>query len=316
MTMDLKTKISKKANADHYETWAGIYVGLRYVGILFLTASALFSARFFEDWFARFVPEQYAFYPAATLSLLVSGIIGALAFKVIMSYHKQRWVDVPPLPAVLLVLFVGINAYCDFNGAPRYAKDFAVTPSNLETAQWDLQATNAERKISAIYKKYCWKGNCPSSAAQVEAYTNKFGHGKGPSEDAKKIRDLEQERNVYIGNKVSANERYEAALVEYEQTLEENQLSLKGGALILTLLFGLMSIWRVSFAIRVANEHWPDSKSHWPSGPTNSKAPQYNAEQFAEASSHLQAAAQENADLREELNAMKDSIDSKKKGLR
>ncbi len=301
MTFSKQQMEAKYRYTDEYTHWHGVWIALGIFEIILMAISVAFSYKFCEYFLFSKITTDYAWIPSIILPILVSFSILNLTWRV---WAKIRLTQEPPaMQTFILVILVLLNCASDFIGGPKFAEEIRKKPPtiNVETKPINESIAKVDAQINSVYSKYKWNGKQPSTIGAVEKHTTKHGHT--PKKDADELRALYAEKAIYVNQLKSSNDRFDNLHRVYEANLEEDQYLLRGVSCVVTVIFLIISFWRTSFAVKVANPE--DATNNPPQTEEDKKdtKQKYTEEEMKIGEQYLEQLAKENPDVLEEILA-------------
>lgn len=286
-----ESKYRQRTFKERYTTW---YFLFELVALLALLYSAIASASFYESIFQGWgMSGNWALYMGLIVSGSIAFLIGFGSHHSITYFIENGKLDMIALGVVLPL--IGWNIYTDINGAPEVAvKLNSSPPTNTEYAILQSKIDSLDSSKDAIWEKYRWKGKLPS--AITPAY-KKWGHDVDG--DLATLDQIRQERKNVLDLQSIATADFQKAKDKHNLNIERQQGLMKGGVIISTLIYFLLSAWCHWFGLKVCRIKEIEQKKE-------EQLEEVQEEENKELQTAWANLLSENAELREELRARKE----------
>ena len=286
-----ESKYRQRTFKERYTTW---YFLFELVAFLALLYSAVASASFYESIFLGWgMTSNQALYTGLFISGGIAFLIGFGSHHSITYFIENGKLDMIALGVVLPL--IGWNIYTDINGAPEVAvKLNSSPPTNTEYAILQSKIDSLDSSKGAIWEKYRWNGNLPS--AITPAY-KKWGHDVDG--DLATLDQIRQERKNVLDLQSIATADFQKAKEKHNLNIERQQGLMKGGVIISTLIYFLLSAWCHWFGLKVCRIKETEQKKE-------EQLEEVQEEDNKELQTAWATLLSENAELREELRARKE----------
>lgn len=254
---------------DFYTRYLKVYFLALIIGVGCLIWSAFASFKFYQSYLHTFDSQFRNNALAGFLTIFQSIVIGGMVGSVIKDFFRGQWDEMTTIFAVVSIIVMGWNVYCDYQGVPEMALSWTEKPVDTKTEATDNvyqgQIDDAQGDIDRYQNRIAYiKGDCKKEDCWVDggkAYwkgnLTEFGKRelrKMQTQIEEKDAEISKIRATWNGQRDLNTQEHADEVDKYDEQLSRRTGTLRGIVLILLIVYIGCSIFTGYFGATIRSD--------------------------------------------------------------